>query len=146
MRHVLVAALPLLFASVSAHAATELNLSKDAATDPQATALIVTGKGTGNIFLGRASATLQFITDLSVPEAQRQPVKLSALFRDKFPRVSPGQYLVQVGCFQSGMVSFNQVFPVTIDAKPGKTYVVYCTGSRPVSRSAEVRETDQTTQ
>ena len=125
-----------------AYAAKELNLATDGVTSPSETALVVTDRQAG----GGISMTVTWllhITDLAVPEAERKPVKLFSVWSalaGKYPRVSPGSYLVNVGCEGGG---FKQSYEVTIDAKPGKAYVVDCSGATPHSTTVGVREINQ---
>ena len=125
-----------------AYAAKELNLAVDGATNPSETALVVTDRQAGR-GISMTVTWLLHITDLSTPEAERKPVKLFSAWSalaGKYPRVSPGPYRINVGCDGGG---FKQSYEDTIDAKPGKAYVVSCSGATPHSTTAGIQEINQ---
>jgi hypothetical protein len=120
------------FASSPAWASKELNLARDGASDPGATALILNDRQAH----GYESSTitwLLYITDLSLPADKQSPVKLYSSWSNlasKYARVSAGSYKLQVKCEKAGAfgASMSQDREITIEAKPGKAYVVSCNG------------------
>lgn len=127
-------------------ARTELNLTRDRATDPATTALIVTEQETGA--RSRSLRTwLHGITDLSLPpEGQRQVVlsNLNSARRGHYARVSPGSYLVDVECEARAGFNRSSSEALTIDAAAGRAYVIGCVAYSKESNGpkAYVRETE----
>ena len=124
----------------------EINLAHDGATDPAATALIVTEYETG----AKSESLMTWlhgITDLSLPTDKQHQVVLSSLTsprRGHYARVSPGSYLVDVECQLRAGAGRSNSEELTIEAVAGHVYVIGCVANAKESKGpkAYIRETE----
>ena len=135
-----------------ASSTTERNLSYGQITEIHKTSVIKIAFGkererNTNFFSNNVLTWLLSITDLSLPKEQQQPIKLFNAWNNTagdHPRVSPGEYLVRVGCeTANGIVNQKQSVELKINAKAGKMYLLECMNRAYSAPKVKIREVDQ---
>ncbi|MCW8878114.1 MAG: hypothetical protein OQK51_13780 [Kangiellaceae bacterium] len=137
--------------SSCASSTSERNLTRNGVSTPDETSVIRAAFGKEQKFeedsFSKLFTWILAITDLSLPEEQQNPVELYSIWNNTagdHPRVTPGPYLVRVGCeIINGFSKSKKMYNVKIDAKPGKLYLVECEQTGYSTSRVDVREVEQ---